>query len=270
MQPHKKRSSPVKSLLKPGPRPKPNKRSRPGSRIIHTTTTIIAINKRTILTLHCEKIPQVQRRALSCEPFVVTRDMAGRGETKNKTCCLFVCSHHLFFFFFFFWPFFAVPGPVDEHSQLLGNGTNKTNGITNSGSQGYGAAATGAHGQMHDSLSSLYLRGKAAIARLFNSDPCPDHPADEESHDQAFPTQLNPVVATKKSSKLGVFSGVFVPCVLSIWGIILFLRFGFIIGQAGVLGTMAMFIVGYMINIFTTMSLSAISTNGTVRGKQRD
>ncbi|KAK5799312.1 amino acid permease-domain-containing protein, partial [Linnemannia elongata] len=68
------------------------------------------------------------------------------------------------------------------------------------------------------------------------------------------------------SSKLGVFSGVFVPCVLSIWGIILFLRFGFIIAQAGVMGTMAMFIVGYAINIFTTLSLSAISTNGTVRG----
>ncbi|GJJ70481.1 solute carrier family 12 (potassium/chloride transporters), member 9 [Entomortierella parvispora] len=153
----------------------------------------------------------------------------------------------------------------EEQTQLLGKGTKKTNGITNT-SQGYGAAATGAQGQMHDSLSSLYLRGQAAIARLFNSSPCQAHPPDEESHDHAFPTQLNPVVATKKSSKLGVFSGVFVPCVLSIWGIILFLRFGFIIGQAGVLGTMAMFIVGYTINIFTTMSLSAISTNGTVRG----
>ncbi|KAI8348534.1 amino acid permease-domain-containing protein [Mortierella sp. GBAus27b] len=81
-----------------------------------------------------------------------------------------------------------------------------------------------------------------------------------------FPTQLNPVLATTKSSKLGVVSGVFVPCVLSIWGIILFLRFGFIIGQAGVMGTLGMFIIGYLINIFTTLSLSAISTNGTVRG----
>ncbi|KAF9353035.1 hypothetical protein BGX34_011837 [Mortierella sp. NVP85] len=82
----------------------------------------------------------------------------------------------------------------------------------------------------------------------------------------AFPTQLNPVLASTKSSKLGTVSGVFVPCWLSIWGIILFLRFGFIIGQAGVMGTMGMFIVGYLINIFTTLSLSAISTNGTVRG----
>ncbi|CAO3566393.1 unnamed protein product [Mortierella alpina] len=87
-----------------------------------------------------------------------------------------------------------------------------------------------------------------------------------EHAEPVFPTLLNPAVATTKSSKLGVFSGVFVPCVLSIWGIILFLRFGFIIGQAGVMGTLAMFIVGYAINIFTALSLSAISSNGFVRG----
>ncbi|KAF9572990.1 hypothetical protein EC968_009118 [Mortierella alpina] len=87
-----------------------------------------------------------------------------------------------------------------------------------------------------------------------------------EPAEPVFPTLLNPAVATTKSSKLGVFSGVFVPCVLSIWGIILFLRFGFIIGQAGVMGTLAMFVVGYAINIFTALSLSAISSNGFVRG----
>ncbi|KAF9181064.1 hypothetical protein BGZ51_005691 [Haplosporangium sp. Z 767] len=89
---------------------------------------------------------------------------------------------------------------------------------------------------------------------------------DKALDEPVFPTLLNPALATTKPSKLGVFAGVFVPCVLSIWGIILFLRFGFIIGQAGVVGTMGMFIVGYAINVFTTLSLSAISTNGTVRG----
>ncbi|OZJ05653.1 hypothetical protein BZG36_01518 [Bifiguratus adelaidae] len=66
--------------------------------------------------------------------------------------------------------------------------------------------------------------------------------------------------------KLSTFDGVFVPTVLTIWGIILFLRFGFIIGQAGVIGTLAMFGVGYAVNCLTVLSLSAISTNGTVRG----
>ncbi|RUP48234.1 amino acid permease-domain-containing protein [Jimgerdemannia flammicorona] len=71
---------------------------------------------------------------------------------------------------------------------------------------------------------------------------------------------------TASPPRLETFDGVFVPTVLSIWGIILFLRFGFIIAQAGVMGTLGMFGLGYLVNILTTLSLSAISTNGTVRG----
>lgn len=162
---------------------------------------------------------------------------------------------------------------ANEQTHLLGNGMKKVHhGITNGGPwSDYGGLATEGHLRrlpLHDSLASLYSRSKVTVSEWFNTDHRLEHQTpDEESHDPAFPTLLNPVVATKKSSKLGVFSGVFVPCVLSIWGIILFLRFGFIIGQAGVMGTMAMFIVGYAINIFTTLSLSAISTNGTVRGR---
>lgn len=38
------------------------------------------------------------------------------------------------------------------------------------------------------------------------------------------------------SDKLGTFSGVFVPTCLNVLSILMFLRFGFILGQAGVLG----------------------------------
>ena len=46
----------------------------------------------------------------------------------------------------------------------------------------------------------------------------------------------------------------------------MFLRFGFILGQSGVLGMMGMLVVSYIINLVTTLSISAIATNGTVRG----
>lgn len=68
------------------------------------------------------------------------------------------------------------------------------------------------------------------------------------------------------SEKLGTFSGVFVPTTLNVLSILMFLRFGFILGQSGVVGTMAMLIVSYLINLVTTLSISAIATNGTVRG----
>ncbi|KAI9739567.1 MAG: hypothetical protein M1834_006284 [Cirrosporium novae-zelandiae] len=68
------------------------------------------------------------------------------------------------------------------------------------------------------------------------------------------------------SDKLGTFSGVFVPTSLNVLSILMFLRFGFILGQSGVLGIMGMLIVSYLINLVTTLSISAIATNGTVRG----
>ena len=67
-------------------------------------------------------------------------------------------------------------------------------------------------------------------------------------------------------SKLGTFSGVFVPTSLNVLSILMFLRFGFILGQSGFLGMMGMLIISYLINLITTFSLSAIATNGTVRG----
>ncbi|KAF2474876.1 solute carrier family 12 protein [Lindgomyces ingoldianus] len=76
----------------------------------------------------------------------------------------------------------------------------------------------------------------------------------------AFP---RPVGGTEK---LGTFAGVFVPTTLNVLSILMFLRFGFILGQTGVVGMMGMLIACYAINLLTTMSISAIATNGTVRG----
>ncbi|KAF1950402.1 hypothetical protein CC80DRAFT_496849 [Byssothecium circinans] len=76
----------------------------------------------------------------------------------------------------------------------------------------------------------------------------------------AFP---RPVGGT---SKLGTFAGVFVPTTLNVLSILMFLRFGFILGQTGVVGMMGMLVACYIINLLTTMSISAIATNGTVRG----
>jgi potassium/chloride transporter 9 len=71
---------------------------------------------------------------------------------------------------------------------------------------------------------------------------------------------------TGGSEKLGTFSGVFVPTSLNVLSILMFIRWGFILGQGGVVGMMAMLIVAYLINLVTTMSISAVASNGTVRG----
>jgi len=70
----------------------------------------------------------------------------------------------------------------------------------------------------------------------------------------------------KPAKKLGLAMGVLIPNILSIFGVILFLRLGMIVGQCGVWIAILMFSFGYFVVLMTTLSLSAISTNGTVRG----
>lgn len=72
--------------------------------------------------------------------------------------------------------------------------------------------------------------------------------------------------AAAPSDKLGTFDGVFLPTTLNVLSILMFLRFGFIVGQMGLVGTFLLLLLSYFINVLTTMSISAISTNGTVKG----
>ncbi len=69
-----------------------------------------------------------------------------------------------------------------------------------------------------------------------------------------------------KTGQLTWATGVFIPCLLNIWGVIMFLRIGFVVGQAGLwLGSLI--IVGANVVTFVTaLSLCAICTNGEVKG----
>lgn len=49
--------------------------------------------------------------------------------------------------------------------------------------------------------------------------------------------------SVEEPKKLGTFSGVFVPTTLNVLSILMFLRFGFILGQAGLLGTLGKYSV---------------------------
>ncbi|XP_067851357.1 zgc:153039 isoform X5 [Heptranchias perlo] len=64
--------------------------------------------------------------------------------------------------------------------------------------------------------------------------------------------------------KLSTFFGVVVPTLLSMFSVVLFLRIGFVVGQAGLYQTILMFIVAYLIISMTVLSVCAISTNGAL------
>jgi len=75
-----------------------------------------------------------------------------------------------------------------------------------------------------------------------------------------------PVDWKRKKGTLGTFAGVFTPSILTILGIILFLRLGYVVGNAGLARALVIIGLANAISILTTFSLSAIATNLKVKG----
>jgi len=59
----------------------------------------------------------------------------------------------------------------------------------------------------------------------------------------------------------GTFGGVFTPTLLTILGVIMYLREGWVVGNAGLLGGFAVILLSFGITSFTGLSLSSITTN---------
>ena len=74
------------------------------------------------------------------------------------------------------------------------------------------------------------------------------------------------LTSESQSGKLGTFAGVFTPSVLTILGIILFLRLGYVVGNAGLGRALIMIGLANTISVLTSISLAAISTNLKVKG----
>lgn len=66
--------------------------------------------------------------------------------------------------------------------------------------------------------------------------------------------------------KLGWIQGVLIPCLLNIWGVMLFLRLSWVVAHAGIFETLVIITISATVCVITTLSLSAISTNGEVKG----
>jgi amino acid transporter len=93
----------------------------------------------------------------------------------------------------------------------------------------------------------------------------PDVPADDSDAsattaevDERLQPDDAPISGRKQ---FGTFGGVFTPTLLTILGVIMYLREGWIIGNAGLLGGLLIITVGFGITLCTALAMSSITTN---------
>ncbi len=70
---------------------------------------------------------------------------------------------------------------------------------------------------------------------------------------------------TGKAKKFGAFSGVFTPSILTILGVIMYLRLGWVAGVAGLTGIIAVILLAHVISFTTGLSISSIATDKRIK-----
>jgi amino acid transporter len=73
-------------------------------------------------------------------------------------------------------------------------------------------------------------------------------------------------IEEKQGYAFGTFKGVYTPSVLTIFGVIMYLRFGWVLGNVGLMGTLLVVTIATLITFLTGLSISAMATNMKVGG----
>ena len=69
-----------------------------------------------------------------------------------------------------------------------------------------------------------------------------------------------------KGYGFGTFQGVYTPSILTIIGVVMYLRFGWMLGNVGLATSLAIVTAGSAITFLTGLSISALATNMRMRG----
>ena len=67
------------------------------------------------------------------------------------------------------------------------------------------------------------------------------------------------------AKKFGTFAGVYTPSVLTILGVIMYMRLGWVVGQAGLIAAIAIVLIAHIISITTSLSISSIATDKKIK-----
>ncbi|KAB1278365.1 Solute carrier family 12 member 1 [Camelus dromedarius] len=110
--------------------------------------------------------------------------------------------------------------------------------------------------EIHEQLAKNVAVAPGSADLVANGDGIP---GDEQAENKEEDDQAGGV-------KFGWVKGVLVRCMLNIWGVMLFIRLSWIVGEAGIGLGVLIILLSTMVTSITGLSTSAIATNGFVRG----
>ncbi|XP_043379587.1 solute carrier family 12 member 1 isoform X2 [Chelonia mydas] len=110
--------------------------------------------------------------------------------------------------------------------------------------------------EIHEQLAKNIAVNPGSIERVTNGDGTPGDEATANKEEESKGGFV----------KFGWVKGVLVRCMLNIWGVMLFIRLSWIVGQAGIGLGVVIILLATTVTSITGLSTSAIATNGFVRG----
>jgi len=80
-------------------------------------------------------------------------------------------------------------------------------------------------------------------------------------------TKISKIMPTVGNGyQFNAWKGVFIPSVLTILGVIMYLRFGWVLGNVGLGNTLLIVVMATSITFLTALSMSALATNMPIGG----
>ncbi|CAF0908848.1 unnamed protein product, partial [Didymodactylos carnosus] len=114
------------------------------------------------------------------------------------------------------------------------------------------------------SLTSVHVKSRPTLEALHDA----SHRKLTSTFDLNCEVATTPAISAKQTKvvKFGWIKGVLIRCILNIFGVMLFLRLSWVTGQAGLILATIIVIISTLVTIITALSMSAICTNGEVKG----
>ncbi|KAM4602609.1 solute carrier family 12 member 1 [Polymixia lowei] len=127
------------------------------------------------------------------------------------------------------------------------------------------AGSVSGHRAVRPSLQELHdvfqKNGAISVPDTVEDDGEGSEVTPSDDVESSSPTENN-----KGAVKFGWIKGVLVRCMLNIWGVMLFIRLSWVFGQAGWGLGIVVILLSCVVTTITCLSMSAICTNGVVRG----